>query len=768
MKSVYFTAAIIALLSTGAGGRGATAPAQQAPLPYDAVPYVIDHPGRAESLIDMRFLLDGPAGKHGFVTVKDGHFRFADGQRFKCWGVNITGWELGSALLPPHREAEIYAESLARLGVNCVRLHFLDMRKEQRVMDGDGGPGAKPPITHTPSGLIDSSYDDSRHFDPNQVDRLHYLFAQFKQRGIYVDFNLNVGRTYRAGDGVPDYDLLGVAKGVTYFGPELIALQKEYARMLLGLRNPYTGLRYADDPAVAIVEIVNENSLLEFWQRNWLRGERVPGGENLQLDLTPHYAQLLTRRYNDWLAAHRSAAQLAQLRSLAGVGEGEAVPFLRRGAFRDAPEQRFRAEIEFLTDVEIDFQQDMARFLREEVGIKSVIMPTADHTYFIAGQPMMRSSSRFDVMDSHVYWQHPAIYGHRNDPMVNRPELSIPAKLARTAMVGKAFTVSEVNHPYPSEYGAEMIPTLAAYAGLQDWDGIFFYTFEAKLLDKATPVIGDHFDITQDPVKIAQLPVGAMLFLRGDVAAARKVVERSYSTAQIDAAARMPRAEQPYFTPGFPETLPLIHGSRVRCLDCAPVSAPPVPPSDSILSDTGELDWRVGARGGVIRIDTPRSQGLIGFVRDGKATTTHLSADIANDFAAITLSSLDGKTIHISDRMLVTVTAKAGNSGQAWNDRRTMLETWGGGADMDRSGAGVGHPPRSGWGTISDGNAAGRGGQAKRSGGQCAHAGGRVGVGRRHAGDHDLPGPCCPIATIGRTLSFTPTKDLRDIIILYN
>ncbi len=680
MKSLAIFALALATTCPAALAAATPSAPATAALPTGAVPYPIDHPGRADSLIDMRFLLDGPAGKHGFLAVKDGHFRFPDGQRFKCWGVNITGWEMGSALLPPHREAEIYAESLARLGVNCVRLHFLDMRTEQKVIDGNGGKvgeGGPPPVTHTPSGLIDSRFDDSRHFDPDQVDRLHYLFAQFKKRGIYVDFNLNVGRTYRAGDGVPDHDLIGVAKGLTYFGPELVELQKDYARMLLDMRNPYTGLRYADDPAVAIVEIVNENSLLEFWQRNWLRGERVPGGANLQLDLTPHYARLLTDRYNVWLRQNRSGAQLARLRSLAGVGADEPIAFLRRGDFRDAPEERFRAEIDFLTSVEIDFQQDMARFLREEVGVKSIIMPTADHTYFIAGQPMMRSSARFDVMDSHVYWQHPAIYGRRNEPMVNRPDLSIAVKLARTAMSGKAFTVSEVNHPYPSEYGAEMIPTLASYAAFQDWDGIFFYTFEAKLLGKATAVIGDHFDITQDPVKIAQLPVGAMLFLRGDVAPAKTVVERSYSTEQINEAARMPRAEQPYFTPGFPKTLPLVHGSRVRCLDCAPVAAPPLPPANPILSDTGELSWQSGDKPGLLSIDTPRSQGLVGFIGKGSKATTHLSADIANEFGAITVSALDGKPLRIADRMLVTATAKTGNSGQVWNARRTMLDQWG-------------------------------------------------------------------------------------------
>ncbi|MGF7149852.1 hypothetical protein FHS96_003509 [Sphingomonas zeicaulis] len=691
---MHFSRWVAALLAS-ACLTGAHAQIPQ-PAPPELVPYVVDHAGRGQSQIDMRGLLDAPAGKHGFISVRDGHFAYPDGRRFRCWGVNITGWAPGSALLPPHAEAEIFARSLASLGVNCVRLHFLDMPRRSRKIDGEGGSGSRIPITQTPSGLIDDSKGDSRHFDPEQVDRLHYFYAELKKNGIYVDFNLNVGRMWRAGDGVPDHDLIGVAKGVTYFGPELIERQKEYARMLLGMRNPYTGMRYADDPAVMIVEIVNENSLLEFWQRNWLRGERQKGAENLQLDLPPHYAALLTRQYNGWLAANRSAAEVAEIRRVAGVAAGAPVPFLRRGDFRAAPALRYRAEIGFITSVEYRFHAEMTKFLREELGVKAVIMPTADHTYFIAGQPMMRSGSRFDVMDSHVYWQHPAIYGKRNEPMVNSPELSILTKLARTAMTGKAFTVSEVNHPFPADYGAEMIPILAAYAALQDWDGIFFYTFEAKLNGVATPMIGDHFDITQDPVKIAQLPVGAALFLRHDVAPARQVVGRAYSTEQIDESARMPRAAMPYFSPGFDPRLPLVHGSRVACLDCKRRDAPPLPAGDVLAADTGELVWRTAdGKDGIVTIDTPLSQALVGFLpANAKVVTTHLGADLANRFAAITLTALDGKPVYRSDTMLLTLTGRTQNSGAEWNERRTMLTKWGTAPTLIE--------PITGWVTLRD------------------------------------------------------------------
>ena len=465
------------------------------------VPYPVDHEARVDSPADARFLLDGPAGKHGFVTARDGKLWRGDGKRFRCWGVNMTGWAVGSDEIPAHGAATAYAKALARLGVNCVRLHFLDMPDSIAPIRNEGearGPAAGP-FTHRPRGLIRDDLPDSQSFNAERLDRLDFWIAELKKNGIYVNFNLNVGRRFKAGDGVPDVELLGPAKAFTYFGPELIALQKDYARKLLSHRNPYTGLRYADDPAVMTVEVVNENSLLEFWMRNWLRGERVPGGENAQLDMTPHYQKLLTGMYNDWLGKHRSAAQIASIRSMAGVAAGQPVPLMRRGDHPSAPRLRFDAELEFITQVELDFHADMRNFLRGELGVKVPIVPTADHTYFMANQPLMRTALAGDLLDAHVYWQHPAIYGRRNEPMVNAPQFSIIQKLARSTAAGKPFTVSEVNHPFPSDYGAEMIPILAAYAALQDWDGIFFYTFEAKIAGAWKPMIGDHFDITLDP-----------------------------------------------------------------------------------------------------------------------------------------------------------------------------------------------------------------------------------------------------------------------------
>ena len=49
-----------------------------------------DYQGTPASVFNAgKDVLDAPAGKHGFVKVKDGHFYFEDGTRARFWGTKI-------------------------------------------------------------------------------------------------------------------------------------------------------------------------------------------------------------------------------------------------------------------------------------------------------------------------------------------------------------------------------------------------------------------------------------------------------------------------------------------------------------------------------------------------------------------------------------------------------------------------------------------------------------------------------------------------------
>jgi hypothetical protein len=207
-------------------------------------------------------------------------------------------------------------------------------------------------------GFIAAGRDDTREFDAAQFDRLDNFVAQLKKHGIYCDLNLNVSRTYKAGDGVRDYQLIGSAKAVTYFDPRLIELQKEYARKLLTHYNPYTKSEYRNEPAIAIIEIVNENSLVGAWDRGRLRGRKTDGPAAEWQDITPYYEHELTRLYQDWLARKGLPA----------------VPHLEPSEFAGASKARFETELSFYMEIEGNFLLDKRSFLKDTLGSKSLLV----------------------------------------------------------------------------------------------------------------------------------------------------------------------------------------------------------------------------------------------------------------------------------------------------------------------------------------------------------------------------------------------------------
>jgi len=653
------------------------------------VPFEVDWRQPADSPVGLAGLLSAPAGKDGFVVAKDGHFA-AGGKRIRFWGVNVSG----KGGLPPQDDAPRIAAHLARCGVSAVRFHFFD----------------RP----APNGIIDAARNDTRAFDPAQLDRLDRFVAELKGRGIYADLNLNVARQYKAGDGVRDCELLGFAKALTHFDPRLIELQKEYAKALLTHKNPYTGNEYRSEPAVALVELLNENSLVEAWLSGRLLGKNARKNPGTWTDIPASYAEDLTNRYNAYLREHLAPEALAALRKEAGVEAGDPVPRLAPKEFAKASQARFRTEAEFYLQTEQRFHADMRKFLCEEVGVRQLLVGSSDHSHGRTGYPLLAATAMHDVVDGHVYWQHPNYvtdpatgrtvgFQIPNTPMVADPLHSTPVQLSRSAVAGKPYIVSEVNHPFPNEWAAEGVPILAAYAALQDWDGVFWYTLGHEDILAEKPRMMGHFDFVKEPVKMTQLAAGALVFLRGDVQAARKTVTRTYSHEQVIDGVRLVYKDAPYFTPGFPLALPLVHGSRIASLDGPPTGAfEPVGGGSSVRSDTGELAWyATPEKKGLVTVKTPRTEALVGFcgsggadkadgkdkadgtdtsagqAKAGAADLAHLAVAVEPEFCAVTLSALDEKPIAAAERLLLTAGARAAYTDMKWNAKRTSLDSWG-------------------------------------------------------------------------------------------
>jgi hypothetical protein len=627
-------------------------------------PFTVDWRDNSDSLVDLSFLLEAPAGKQGFIRARDGHLVKPNAERFRIWGVNVTG----AACFPLKEDAPVVAAHLARFGINCVRFHFLD--------------------SNWSASLFVRGRDDTRALDPAQLDRLDYFVAELKKRGIYTNLNLNVGRNFRKGDGVKDYDYLGLAKVVNYFDERVQTLHKEYARQLLTHYNPYTKSECRNEPAVVIVEILNENSIVEAWFSDRLLGKNTSKRPGTWTDITAWYAGELTGKYNAWLKERLSPTQLQELRETAGLKAAELIPRLTKSQFGAAPKKRFHLEAEFYMELERNFFDGMYRYLKRDLKVESLIVGTSDHNHGRTGYPLLSSTSRLDVVDGHVYWQHPRYltdpatrrrtFSISNTPMVNDPFNSTVVQLSRSAVAGKPYTVSETNHPFPNEYACEGIGILAAYAAFHDWDGIFFYTFEHKDPAEWQSRIPGHFELRPDPVKMTNLAAGAVMFLRGDVCPAVETITRSYSSEQVREGIRLAYSERPYFTPGFSPSIPLRHATRIESFDARPGQYPAAGKESPVVSDTGELTWHYSQRArGLVTVETEESQALIGFVKDNNRRLKNISATVENKFCSIIITSLDGEPIARCQSLLLAATARSANDAMTWSQDRTSLSSWG-------------------------------------------------------------------------------------------
>jgi len=238
-------------------------------------PFVISFTGE-NNATDISSIVDAPAGKYGFLRIEGGHF-VNDNGRVRLNATNLTA----SANFPTHEQAERLASRMARFGINCVRLHF---------MDCEYGPEFFP-LPYQP-GILASDGSD-RNLDPERLDRLEYMISQFKEHGIYIDVNLYVARYKYAW------------KGQNAINPYIQSKEKEYAKDLLTHVNPYTGLSMANDPVVAVVELNNEDALFTSYMGGRLRRQDWPTVQELRDNsITPEKKREFFRQLEKFESDH--------------------------------------------------------------------------------------------------------------------------------------------------------------------------------------------------------------------------------------------------------------------------------------------------------------------------------------------------------------------------------------------------------------------------------------------------------------------------------
>ena len=617
-------------------------------------PFVLPWDDSAPGVTDLSGWLHAPAGKDGFVHAgKDGHL-YAGEARIRFFGVNLCY----GANFPRTNDADKIAARLAKFGINVVRFHHMD---------------AQP----FPNGIRARADKSTRAFDPEALVRLDHFVGALKRHGIYANLNLLVSRPFNAADGLPP-EIEQVAPKdratIGFFYAPLRKLQQEYVRKLLTHRNVETGFMYAEEPAVAFVEINNENGLAH----SWLGG---------QLDNLPGvFARNWQRQWNEWLQKRYRSTE--KLRAAWGAEDGRiedgTLPAFTRAHWGERTPEAQRDWMRFLLETESRYWQSMDRFLKDDLHVHAVVMGT------IVGCSTPELMANFDAIDTHAYWQHPQFPGRQWDnenwfvpnlTMVNERGGTL-SDLALHHVLGKPHSVTEYNHPAPNTYSSEAFLLLSAYAALQDWDAIYAFAWSHRRDDWDTQHITSFFDIDQHPAKLVTLPAAVAMFIRGDVTAAREQIVAALDPARAPDLLRRSRAWSLISAQqlGVPREAALLHRVAIDVARRAAThdQVPSAMTTNRFVSDTGELAWDVSEKGrGVVTVNTAKSKAVIGF-GGGKrfelgGFVIEPGATRQDGWSAITATEAEPR------RWLITATGYVENTDMQWKnpEHSSVGSNWG-------------------------------------------------------------------------------------------
>ena len=188
----------------------------------------------ATALLDLRRLNEEVAGEHGFIRLSEDGNSFTRGD-----GRPIRFWAAGERT-SPDQSLEIInrqAQFLAKRGVNALRIFAM-----------------------IPPKAEDSQFTD---VDEKELDAIFKVVTAMKSAGIYTIIDAYWAVSTKTGK---NWEVTNPGRdnpeGLVYFDPKFQAGYKAWMKAIYTRPNPYTGVRLADEPAVAIIQLQNEDSLL--------------------------------------------------------------------------------------------------------------------------------------------------------------------------------------------------------------------------------------------------------------------------------------------------------------------------------------------------------------------------------------------------------------------------------------------------------------------------------------------------------------------------
>jgi len=342
---------------------------------------------------------------------------------------------------------------------------------------------------------------------------------------------------------------------------------------------------------------------------------------------------------------------------------------------------RVRDMTGFYMALQSEFYAAMKSFLVDSLGVHVPIVGTN----WNFGTPDLAVQSGLDYMDNHAYWDHPNFpnipwsatdWTIMNQPMVqNTDGGTIGPLMGGDPILGKPYTISEYNHPFPNRYQSEGPLLLTAYAAFHAADGIMFFDYNGGT-DWTSDFVDSYFDMHRNTVQMALMPGLASAFRHGLISPATQTLTLQLTDDDVLLAPKRDGGSWAG-TNIVPGTLPLIHAVRTESFH-APVSNLSSLPSAGAapyVSDTKELTWDPR---GVFTVSAPGFSAATGLSQNlAGADAGALTIVLSSEHATITWLALDGKALVDSRRSLLTVATRVQNTAMLWDGTATIHNNWG-------------------------------------------------------------------------------------------
>jgi hypothetical protein len=600
----------------------------------------------ADAVIDLRPLNEHVAGESGFVKRSaDGNdFVLGNGKPVRFWCMNGGGED---------KDLQHEARFKAKHGVNMVRLHC-------QLSPGDG------------SKVTDVNRD--------QIKHIQRCVAAFKKEGIYCTVS-----PYWASCGLkPSWGIQGhqEAWGVLFIDQLLQGGYKAWLKALYGEKNPETGIPLAQDPAVAVIQLQNEDSLLFWTMIGFLNQKGQPYDE-----LRRAFGDFAKKKYGDLAKAKAAWGGDAcdgdePARGMLGfhqVWEITSNPGGKKG-------ERIADQVECWSRIMFDFNKAMEKYLREELGCKQLInagnwrpadivkLFDAEHWSYTANQIIAVNRYMGGIhIGENDGW---AI--ENNAHFTNQTMTLEPTALAINGkqVVGMPYLVTESNWVLPDLYQSEGPLMIAAYSSLTGVDGYYWFVSGAREWDVCTMPWGKSMKWSAGtPMCVGQFPAAALAFRKGYFKAGEAVVHEERELTDIWHETTPLIAEEAGYDPNRDKDLPTKSSvkttvdplaflvGKVEVVYAGDPAKSKVSPELARLIDTGAKtvtsitgEQKLDYGNGLLTVNAPKAQGAAGFLgKAGTITLGDVAITCANPYATITAVAMDDKPLKDSAKVLVQI-----------------------------------------------------------------------------------------------------------------